>query len=402
MPPPSNYLRHHAANPAAINHSVHRAVVTDDAGLLRRILTDVGIGHIFRHCMMIEPLVTARVPVTDDNDIDDGEDKTEGYDGQDDFNVCNAEAISSRSASSRQDQEPNDYQSDDDNSSGDSSGSGSIGSAALAGANAPALEVILDDSFHENEGLEVFLGGDNENYDKEGNVEKSDKKLEAETSQKREEVILQTGKTLFHIAAFYGSHNCIALLAESCEAHFQRSAASSPESGESLLVRLLSLPTAQGSTALHIAAHRSHPQAVQVLVQMGIDANQASGNGTTAAIIAAAQNNAEVLRVLMDADANLNATDQDGYTPFHAACASGSVDAFRYLYNHRVSFCVDTTGSGIGMDFMQTTRLGFGCANLAAKHNHPDARRKYHSSFCSLAIRYVTAMDASNGNSAKK
>ena len=374
MPPSSNYLRHHAANPAAINHSVNRTVLTDDADVFRRILIDVGIGHILRHCMMIEPLVTARVPVDDDDIIDDGdgEDKTEECNGQDGFNVCNAEAISSRSASSRQDQERNDYQPDDDDSSGDSSGSGSIGSAALAGASTPALEVILDDSFHGNEGLEMFLGGDNEKYDKEGNVAKSDKKHDAETSQQREEVILQTGKTLFHIAAFYGSHNCIALLAESCEAHFQRSSASSAESGEPLLVRLLSLPTAQGSTALHIAAHRSHPQAVQVLVQMGIDANQASGNGTTAAIIAAAQNNAEVLRVLIDADANLNATDQDGYTPFHAACASGSVDAFRYLYNHRVSFCVDTTGSGIGMDFMQTTRLGFGCANLAAKHNHPN------------------------------
>ena len=372
MPPPSkNYLRRHAANPAAINQSARRAVVTDDVDLLRRILADVGIGHILRHCMMIEPLVTARVPVNDDGDADDDLGENNKHENTD---VDNIETTNSRAASSRRDEGRNDDQSDDNDSIGDSSGSGSIGSAS-GGTKPPTLEVILDDSFHGNEGLEVFLGGDHEKYNKEGSVEESEAKLEAEPSQQRahkEEKILQTGKTLFHISAFYGSHNCIALLAESCKAHFQETAAESAESDESVLVKLLSLLTAQGSTALHLAAHRNHHHAVQVLIRMEVDANQASANGTTAAIIAAAQNNVEVLRVLMDANADLNATDHDGYTPFHAACASGSVDSFRYLYDQRNSFCADATGSELGMDFSHTTGLGFGCAALAAKHNRPN------------------------------
>ena len=121
--------------------------------------------------------------------------------------------------------------------------------------------------------------------------------------------------------------------------------------------------------ALHTAAHRNHSQVVQVLVHMGVDANQASANGTTAAIIAAAQNNVDVLCVLADTDANLNETDQDGYAPFHAACTSGSVDALRYLFNQRHSVSVDAEGLRKGIDFTQTTRLGFGCAALAGKHN---------------------------------
>ena len=372
MPPPSNYLRHHAANPAAINASVHRAVVTDDIALLRRILTDVGIGHILRHCMMIEPLVTARVPINEDDNKNGGDDaeesnKTDGANATKDGNFVDA---SKKTPSPRQDQNPSNDHSDDDDSIGDSSGSGSIRSA-LGGINTPALEVILDDSLHGNEGLEVFLSGGDVKYEKEGrNVADSDasNKLDAETSTEREEMILETGKTLFHIAAHFGSHKCIALVAERCKADFQQSTLSA-ESAQSVLVKLLVLPTAQGSTALHIASHRNHSQVVHVLLHMGVDANQANANGTTAAIIAAAQNNVGVLRVLADAGANLNATDQDGYAPFHAACASGSVDALRYLFNQRHLVIVDAESLGKGMDFTQTTRLGFGCAAFAGKHN---------------------------------
>lgn len=366
-PPPPNYLRRHAANPAAINQSVHRAVTTDDAALLRRILNDVGIGHILRHCMMVEPLVTTRVPVNDDDDdvnVDTAAEEGKKADGT---NVAkNDDAMEATVSSSRKGEEPNDNQAtDDDDSSGDSSGSCSIGSA-VGGTNASALEVILDDSFHGSEGLEVFLGSDEAKYKNEGTVAKSDNRLDTEASQQREEMILEIGKTLFHIAAYYGSHNCIALLAESCEAHFRWSAALTAESGQPVLVRLLSLPTSLGSTALHIAAHRNHPQTIQTLVQMGVDANQASANGTTAAIIAAAQNHVQVIRVLVDAGANLYATDQDGYAPFHAACASGSVDALRYLFERRNSSDGPIEDA---LGFSQTTKSGYGCAALAGKHN---------------------------------
>mmetsp|Transcript_26510 Transcript_26510/g.76520 ORF Transcript_26510/g.76520 Transcript_26510/m.76520 type:complete len:667 (-) Transcript_26510:242-2242(-) len=374
-PPPSRYLRRHAANPAAINASVHRAVVRDDAALLRRLLDDVGVGHILRHCMMIDPLVTTRPAIENNAENaaggDDAADKDEKIE----------QPIPGHGGDEREQDDDDD---DDYDSDGDSSGSSGIalGGEGRRDTGSPTLEVILDDSFHGNEGLEMFLGGSPRVNETTGKETKEATRTHTDKGDggSGADAIVETGKTLFHIAAFYGSHETIHLLSASCKEHFREQIdlkghhltdQSSTDAAQSILVSLLSLPTSEGSTALHIATFRGHAQAVNVLIQQGVDPNHPSANGTTAGIIAAARNNVETLNVLFGSSADLNAADADGYGPCHAACVNGCVDALRYLFECTRCNDKDQQPDRV-VDLSRITRSGFGCAALAAKHNQAD------------------------------
>jgi ankyrin repeat protein len=88
-----------------------------------------------------------------------------------------------------------------------------------------------------------------------------------------------------------------------------------------------------GSTPLHCAVWKGHPQVVTLLLEAGADVNARNENdhwGTTPLHAAAHANQASIAQLLIDRGANVNATDREGRTPlfhttFHKAKAVAKV-----------------------------------------------------------------------------
>jgi len=76
-----------------------------------------------------------------------------------------------------------------------------------------------------------------------------------------------------------------------------------------------------GSTPLHCATWKGHPDAVKALLEAGADVNAANQNdhwGTTPLHAAAHANQAVIAQLLIDHGANPKAKDMEGRTPlFH-------------------------------------------------------------------------------------
>lgn len=94
--------------------------------------------------------------------------------------------------------------------------------------------------------------------------------------------------------------------------------------------QLIEARDADGSTALHCAAWKGHPEVVAFLIAAGADARAENSNdhwGTTPLHAAAHANQAAIVRMLIDAGADVNAKDGSGRTPlahtaFHKATAA--------------------------------------------------------------------------------
>ena len=86
------------------------------------------------------------------------------------------------------------------------------------------------------------------------------------------------------------------------------------------------------ATALMIACHLSHANAIHVLLKAGSDVNIADKNGMTCLMYAvAAHSSEEVLQAILDHAAEVNATDKDNATALILACQMGHVDAIHVL-----------------------------------------------------------------------
>jgi hypothetical protein len=91
-------------------------------------------------------------------------------------------------------------------------------------------------------------------------------------------------------------------------------------------------PQADGTTALHWAAHYNDVEAVQLLLKAGANPSTTNRFGASPLSAAAVAGNAPLVKVLLDAGADAKtASTLDGETVLMSAARSGSVDAVRML-----------------------------------------------------------------------
>lgn len=84
--------------------------------------------------------------------------------------------------------------------------------------------------------------------------------------------------------------------------------------------RLVDARDSDGSTPLHCATWKGHPEVVALLLDAGADVNAANNNehwGTTPLHAAAHANQAAIAQMLIDHGADLNAQDLTGQPPMH-------------------------------------------------------------------------------------
>jgi ankyrin len=91
-------------------------------------------------------------------------------------------------------------------------------------------------------------------------------------------------------------------------------------------------PQADGTTALHWAAHYNDVEAVQLLLKVGANPSMSNRFGASPLSAAAISGNAQLVKVLLDAGADAKAVSTlDGETVLMSAARSGSVEAVRLL-----------------------------------------------------------------------
>jgi len=329
------YLRQHSASPAAINRSVYDAMRTNDAILLRQILSDVGVAYILRHCMIIPS--DDKPPGESATSAAAGADTGTVEEGSDDAAVV--------------------YKRDESDLQGDSARSEVVPDAAVD-TTIRTSESMADEA--EATKPDAAEDANNEERDDESNNEVENTEQHHRATEK--------GRTLFLVAAFYGADRAIGVLADACLQYFTTQRGQS--SAEQTLHRLLTLPTRSGSVPLLVAAYRNHGRVVEtLLLKYHVDAYTCNQNGSSAAIIAASRNAVDALRALaLDSETDFNAADKQGITPFLAACIHSSVEALQYLYEYR-------KGDEAVVDMSICDNSGFGCAALAARYNKPDVLR---------------------------
>jgi ankyrin repeat protein len=86
-----------------------------------------------------------------------------------------------------------------------------------------------------------------------------------------------------------------------------------------------------GLTALMRAAMIGHTEAVQALLDRGVDANARDEDGRTALLEAAFGGHLDTLKLLLERRADVNACDHDGWTPLMEAASKGHTEAVREL-----------------------------------------------------------------------
>ncbi len=118
---------------------------------------------------------------------------------------------------------------------------------------------------------------------------------------------------------------------------------------------------ADGTTALHWAAHWNDAEAVSLLLQAGADAKAANRYGATPLSEAAAVGNARIIEQLVKAGADPNTrTTADGETVLMTSARAGNLDAVNSLLNHGADVNAEETYKG------QTALM------WAASERHPE------------------------------
>ena len=91
---------------------------------------------------------------------------------------------------------------------------------------------------------------------------------------------------------------------------------------------------ADGTTALHWAAHENDLPAVQRLIKQGANVNAKNDYGATPMSEAAVTGNAALLEALLEAGADAESPNADGQTALMVVARTGSVEAARVLIAH--------------------------------------------------------------------
>jgi ankyrin repeat protein len=153
---------------------------------------------------------------------------------------------------------------------------------------------------------------------------------------------------------------------------------------------------ADGSTALHWAAHRDDLVAAELLLRGGARAGAANRFGATALLTAATNGSAPMLELLLEAGADPNAGLREGETPLMRTARAGRVNAVEVLLAHgadveaREGWREQTalmwatveghTGAvqaliGRGADLLARSKGGFTPLLFAVRHNQQDTLR---------------------------
>jgi ankyrin repeat protein len=109
------------------------------------------------------------------------------------------------------------------------------------------------------------------------------------------------------------------------------------EAGVRLLIKQKVDPEARqadGTTALHWAAHRNNLAIAQSLLQAGAKVNVATELGVTPLALAGENGNGDMVKAFLDAGANPNVLTVAGESPLMAAARSGSATAVAALLKH--------------------------------------------------------------------
>lgn len=95
--------------------------------------------------------------------------------------------------------------------------------------------------------------------------------------------------------------------------------------------------SADGFTALHLAAFFSRAEAARELIRHGADFTAASRNGmkVTPLHSAAAAHSREIVRLLLEQGADANARQHGGWTALHAAAQAGDIEMIKDLLRYR-------------------------------------------------------------------
>lgn len=127
----------------------------------------------------------------------------------------------------------------------------------------------------------------------------------------------------------------------------------------------VSAVSADGFTALHLAAFFGKVEAARILLEGGASASAYGANDFANQPLhaAAAGRHIEVCRLLLAAGADVNATQHGGYTPLHEAAGSGDVELAELFLS-------------AGADPRAVTTDGRTPADVADGAGHPDLARR--------------------------
>jgi uncharacterized protein len=95
--------------------------------------------------------------------------------------------------------------------------------------------------------------------------------------------------------------------------------------------------SADGFTALHLAAFFGRPEIARILIRNAADVSATSRNSMKVAPLhsAAAAHSREIVRLLLENDAPADVRQEGGWTPLHEAAQIGDVEMARDLLQHR-------------------------------------------------------------------
>jgi uncharacterized protein len=95
--------------------------------------------------------------------------------------------------------------------------------------------------------------------------------------------------------------------------------------------------SADGFTALHLAAFFGHAEIARILIRNAADVSATSKNAmkVTPLHSAAAAHNREIVRLLLENEAPADVRQEGGWTPLHEAAQNGDVEMTRDLLQYR-------------------------------------------------------------------
>lgn len=125
--------------------------------------------------------------------------------------------------------------------------------------------------------------------------------------------------------------------------------------------------SADGYTALHLAAFFAKPEAARVLLEAGAPVDAVARNETRVQPLhsPAAGRQTEIGRLLLAAGADVNARQAGGFTPLHAAAQNGDPEMVELFLS-------------AGADTAATTDDRRTSADIAEASGHPDVAHRLH------------------------